>query len=191
MQPTRALVVAGGCAAILGTGYAVSPKELPSLDFVVPEADDSDATAAPSVDGSGDATELVEVNGATVPTKRGPVQVQLVLEGDQIVGINGLVLGSPHPRTIDVVAEAFPVLRDRVLEAQSYQVEYASGASFFSPGFTESVRTAMVTAGLVEDGEAIAQPGEAADGTADYTQSGPDGEDFIIPEWADEEATDV
>lgn len=45
MRASRAVILAGGCAAILTAGWVVSPKELPTLDLV-PEAEaDPNATA--------------------------------------------------------------------------------------------------------------------------------------------------
>ncbi|SEJ49757.1 hypothetical protein SAMN05421637_2021 [Demequina mangrovi] len=41
-------MVAGGCAAIVGAGWAASPKELPSLDLVAPSSPESSAGAEAS-----------------------------------------------------------------------------------------------------------------------------------------------
>ncbi|WP_062384957.1 FMN-binding protein [Demequina iriomotensis] len=48
MRASRAVVVAGGCAAIVGAGWAVSPKELPTLDLVAPSTPEASATPSAS-----------------------------------------------------------------------------------------------------------------------------------------------
>lgn len=46
MRTSRAVMVAGGCAAIVGAGWAASPKEVPTLDLVAPASPTASPTAA-------------------------------------------------------------------------------------------------------------------------------------------------
>lgn len=192
MKTSRAFLFAGGSAMILGIGYQASPKELPSLDFVDPVGESTPAATDDAAGAGGGAPEaepeVTLVDGPAVYTQRGPVQVQLAIQEGTITAINGLALGSPHPNTIRIVSGALPELRERVLEGQTWDIEYASGASFFSPGFSESVRGAMETAGLVSGTQPVQQPGEAPDQSADYDLPGPDDSEFVIQPWADESA---
>ena len=162
MKTYRAIIVGGASAGIVTTGYLAAP-ELQELELAAPAGQEPATTNQRLVD------------GATVETQRGAVQVQLVLEGDEIVWVNPLKLGSKNAYTIEITSDAFPKLRERLLEAQDWDVEYVSGASFYSPGFVESARSAMRNAGLAEgDDEPVVQPGEANDGKADYSRPGPE-----------------
>lgn len=176
MRASRLVVVVGGSAVIIGAGYAASPKTLTGLDVAAPQP----SSASQSV---------TLVDGPTVNTQRGPVQMQIAVENGRIVRINGLAMGSSNPKTLGIVSEALPVLRERVLTAQTWDVEYASGASFFSPGFVESIRGAMERAGLVSGTQPVQQPGEARNQMADYSKPGPAQDDAVLPAWVSKDAT--
>jgi uncharacterized protein with FMN-binding domain len=174
MKTSRIVFVAGGAAAILGAGYVAGPESFPVLDTAAPSPSPGEPTASAQ-------PELI--NGTIASTQRGPVQVQIAVLNGQIVGVTTLSGSSPHPNTLRIVADALPVLRERVIQAQSWEVEYASGASFFSPGFSESVRGAMEAAGLTSGSTPVQQPGEGPDGRADYSRPGPEVE-VVIPPWS-------
>ncbi|MDN4475719.1 FMN-binding protein [Demequina sp. SYSU T00192] len=61
MRASRAVMVAGGCAAIVGAGWAASPKELPTLDLVAP--------SSPEASPSATATATAEPGGSADPTE--------------------------------------------------------------------------------------------------------------------------
>ncbi|WP_062287278.1 FMN-binding protein [Demequina phytophila] len=214
MRTSRAVVVAGGCAAILGAGWAVAPKELPTLDLVAPASPDASPTASasasptasatvapapapaptPSItcepDDSGDdedddkdfaedddcatvtpapvasdtaaapdpaptATAAADPapassthDGPVVTNARGDYQARITVVGGEVTDVQAIVAGTQDAQSVQINARAIPELRDKVLAAQTWDVEAVSGASFTSPAFTESLRGAFEEAGL-------------------------------------------
>ena len=144
MRASRAVVVAGGCAAIVGAGWAVAPKELPTLDLADPSAA-PDATATPdSTVAAGAAT----VDGPVVTNLRGDFQARIRVEDGTVTAVEALAAGTRDAQSVQINGVAIPELVSRVLAAQSWEVEAVSGASYTSPGFLESVRGAFEAAGL-------------------------------------------
>ncbi|MFF5156664.1 FMN-binding protein [Streptomyces sp. NPDC000348] len=95
---------------------------------------------APSVSASpgspGSTTRVVA--GPTVDTEKGPVQVEVTLDGDRISAVR--MLRQPdHPQT----TAAVPVLIEETLEAQSADVDTVSGATVTSDGYRESLQAAL------------------------------------------------
>ncbi|MFI1421302.1 FMN-binding protein [Streptomyces sp. NPDC020731] len=95
---------------------------------------------APSVStspGSPGSTTRV-VAGPTVDTEKGPVQVEVTLDGDRISAVR--MLRQPdHPQT----TAAVPVLIEETLQAQSADVDTVSGATVTSDGYRESLQAAL------------------------------------------------
>ena len=48
MRAARAAMVAGGCAVIVGAGWTVAPKELPTLELATPTSPDAAPSQSPS-----------------------------------------------------------------------------------------------------------------------------------------------
>lgn len=78
------------------------------------------------------------VAGPTVDTEKGPVQVEVTLDGDRIGAVR--MLRQPdHPQT----TAAVPVLIEETLRAQSADVDTVSGATVTSDGYRESLQAAL------------------------------------------------
>ncbi|WP_431997974.1 FMN-binding protein [Streptomyces fungicidicus] len=91
----------------------------------------------PSVSTSPGGTTRV-VAGPTVDTEKGPVQVEVTLDGDRIGAVR--MLRQPdHPQT----TAAVPVLIEETLRAQSADVDTVSGATVTSDGYRESLQAAL------------------------------------------------
>ncbi|MFI8190048.1 FMN-binding protein [Streptomyces sp. NPDC085946] len=95
---------------------------------------------SPSPGSAGSARRVVA--GSTVVTDKGPVQVEVTLDGDRISAVR--MLRQPdHPQT----AAAVPRLVEETLEAQSADVDTVSGATLTSDGYRESLQAALDAAG--------------------------------------------
>jgi uncharacterized protein with FMN-binding domain len=83
------------------------------------------------------------VDGASVETGRGPVQVRVTFQGDKILEVDAVVLpsGSRHDRAINDAA--VPILHSEVLQAQSANVDMVSGATLTSEGYLSSLQSAI------------------------------------------------
>lgn len=78
------------------------------------------------------------VAGPTVDTEKGPVRVEVTLDGDRITDVR--MLRQPdHPQT----TAAVPVLIEETLRAQSADVDTVSGATVTSDGYRRSLQAAL------------------------------------------------
>ena len=83
------------------------------------------------------------VDGPTVATKWGPVQVRLTVQGSRILDVQALQLPSSHPRSNEISQQAAPLLRSEALQAQSARINILSGASYTSVGYANSLQGAL------------------------------------------------
>lgn len=129
----RALVI-GGAALFATAGSLVFPagKFMPSILVGEGPAADPGKTAA--------AGEQV-LTGDAIETRYGTVQVQVTIKGEKITDVAALKVPSgPNQRYTDF---AVPVLTEQVLAAQSAEIAGASGASYTSQGFVQSLQSAL------------------------------------------------
>jgi uncharacterized protein with FMN-binding domain len=100
------------------------------------------AAPAPTASSSGGTAQRT-VAGSTVNTEKGPVQVQVALDGDRITAVT-LLQQPNHPQT----TAAVPQLVEETLEAQSADIDTVSGATVTSDGYRESLQAALDAAGV-------------------------------------------
>lgn len=93
------------------------------------------ATAAP--------TALVTVNGTSVDTQYGPVQVQVVLRGTRVVRATAIDYPQSGGRDREISSYAIPLLQQETLTAQSARVDTVSGATYTSDGYRRSLQAAL------------------------------------------------
>jgi uncharacterized protein with FMN-binding domain len=94
------------------------------------------ASASPSVSASEASSQTVD--GSTLSTEKGPVQVRVTFSGTKITAVE--MLQQPnHPQT----TAAVPKLIAETLEAQSADIDTVSGASITSEGYKESLQAAI------------------------------------------------
>lgn len=127
-QTTKALLFAGASATVLA---ACSGAEEPA---------ETTTAAAPAADVS--YADGVYV-GPRVENLRGGYQAQVTIEGGTITAVDPVEAGTNEPESLRVNAFAVPDLVERVLAAQSADVEHVSGSSFTSPAFLESIAGAL------------------------------------------------
>ena len=140
MKAQRMAGVMAASGAILVAGYAAAPTTHVVEEEVI--ADDPCADDA-------SALECGETfDGPPVSNQRGTYQAQIVVLDGVVVDVKALEAGTSAPESVSVNAMAIPQFRERVLEAQSWDVEAVSGASYTSPAFTESLQGAFEAAGL-------------------------------------------
>jgi uncharacterized protein with FMN-binding domain len=81
--------------------------------------------------------------GPRIETDYGPVQVKVTVKAGAIVDIQTLIMPSFHERSRWIVANLVPRLRQRVLTAQSADVDVLSEATFTSGGYLSSLQAAL------------------------------------------------
>jgi uncharacterized protein with FMN-binding domain len=134
MRKQRIAMIAGSCSLIIGVGWAVSPKELAKL---AAEPNSTDAPAGSEV-----------FTGPEVSNLKGTYQVAIVVADGVVTDVRPLQAGTTAADSVRVNQSALPELERRMLDAQSWDVDYVSGASYTSPAIVESAKGAFQQAGL-------------------------------------------
>ncbi|HEY3478528.1 MAG TPA: FMN-binding protein [Streptomyces sp.] len=101
----------------------------------------SKATSSPS------APVTRTVDGDTVQTRYGPVQLRVTLTGGKITAVTTLQLPEDNPRDQEISGFAVPQLTQEALAAQSARIDTVSGASYTSDGYIQSLQSALDKAG--------------------------------------------
>ena len=81
--------------------------------------------------------------GKAINTPYGTVQIALVVQNGQIVDVQELQMPSDRRLSAQISAQAGPMLKDQVIQAQSDQINGVSGASYTSYGFYLSLQSAL------------------------------------------------
>jgi uncharacterized protein with FMN-binding domain len=114
----------------------------------------SGSTATPSASASATSGSASAADGTytgdvvDVGRGYGNVQVEITVTGGRVVDVQALAVPQNDPRSSQISNVAIPYLVDQALQAQSADVAGVSGASYTSAGFAESLRSALVAAGL-------------------------------------------
>lgn len=113
-----------------------------------PGSSGSSGSASPSATASPTTAATRTVTGPAVQTRWGPVQVELTVEGDQIVDVVVVQYPDGNHHDQEINAYALPVLVDETLTAQSAGIDMVSGATVTSQGYVQSLQAALDEAGL-------------------------------------------
>jgi uncharacterized protein with FMN-binding domain len=88
------------------------------------------------------------VTGDDFPNQYGDVQVQITVQGHQLLDVQPLQLPSSHQRSQEISQQAAPILRQEALQSQNAQIDLLSGATFTSESYAESLQSALDRAGI-------------------------------------------
>lgn len=154
----RAALVATS-AGIVGAGLGAAPQVGFPPDTPGPAlmATPRDRVIEPSLDPaaspSASAEPVVQAatgtfTGPPVHNTKGTFQLEIVVADGVVTDVVFLTAGTETPQSRAVNFRALPILEERILDAQSWNVAYVSGASFTSPAIVESARGAFASAGL-------------------------------------------
>ena len=83
------------------------------------------------------------VNGTSIDTQYGPVQVQLAIRGGRIVRATAIDFPQGGGRNQEINSYAIPLLQRETLAAQNAHIDTISGASFTSAGYEQSLQAAL------------------------------------------------
>ena len=86
--------------------------------------------------------------GKTVSTRYGDVQVQITVQSGKVTEVTALHLTDAERRSQMISAQAAPILRGEVLQAQSANVQTVSGATITSDAYLTSLQAALDAAHL-------------------------------------------
>ena len=129
-------------AVAAGTGSAVSSGT---------SSGTGSSTSSGSSSSSGStSTATTKYTGDAVDVGRnyGTVQVEISVGGGRLVDVTALAVPENDPRSSSISQQVMPTLISQAVSAQSASIAGVSGATYTSNGFAESLRSALVKAGL-------------------------------------------
>jgi uncharacterized protein with FMN-binding domain len=107
-------------------------------------ADPAAAATAPPATGSGSGSGSGKTyDGSVTPTRWGPVQVRITVDGGKITDVTAVTYPTSNRRDQQINAYALPKLRSEVLQAQSADIDSVSGATVTSDGYRTSLQAAL------------------------------------------------
>jgi uncharacterized protein with FMN-binding domain len=106
-------------------------------------------TATPKATATGGSASgaATSATGTGVDVGYGIVQVTVTLTDGKITAIDAVQLPNNDGHSARISQQAWPMLVDQAIKAQSSQISGISGASYTSYGFSESLKAALVSLG--------------------------------------------
>lgn len=83
------------------------------------------------------------VDGDTIQTRYGPVQVRVTLTGGKLTGVSVLQVPDRNGRDQEISSFSVPQLTQEALAAQSARIDSVSGATYTSEGYVQSLQSAL------------------------------------------------
>ena len=139
----------GSTATAPTSSAAPTVTTLPTVSSTNPAVVDQPAatTAAPSttqLPSAGSSCEGKTVDGPTIDTRWGPVQVEAVVSSTgQICDVDAIQSPSDHRRSVIDQPRALPILHTEVMDAQSTNINGVSGATVTSVGYVKSLQAIL------------------------------------------------
>jgi len=133
-------------------GATVPPPVSSTLPAVAgqptPATTQPPAPATTSAAATSGACEGKTIDGPTVDTRWGPVQVEAVISPTgQICDVDAIQSPNSHGRSIRINDEALPILHTEVIKAQSANINGVSGATVTSRGYQRSLQSILDSVG--------------------------------------------
>jgi uncharacterized protein with FMN-binding domain len=86
---------------------------------------------------------VVVVNGSSIGTPYGPIQIQVTIQAQRITKTTVLDYPQDGGRSQEINDQALPVLGSETLSAQSAKIDTVSGATYTSDGYRQSLQAAL------------------------------------------------
>ena len=83
------------------------------------------------------------VDGASIDTRWGPVQVEVTIASGKITDVQPLAVPYDNGKSQEINNYAVPILRQEIIDAQSAQIDTVSGATYTSGGYRDSLQSAL------------------------------------------------
>lgn len=168
MRTSRNIILGAACFGVLSAGWvaghpgpdrqeadaAVAASDTGSPGTVVADPPAASSEAADQASPTASATNEPEASladgtftGAVISNDRGQFEASITITDGVITDVTILRQGTQEAQSQRINAMAGPQLVERILAAQTWQVEAVSGASYSSDGVTASVRDALAQAG--------------------------------------------
>ena len=149
MRARAAFLAGAGSAALLAIGWNASlslattntTNSVPAAAGTsgVATTKSSSAASTPAPAGPADGT----YQGQAIDYQFGTVQVSVVIAGGQITDVQNNIVQATRGRD-----QAFPLLLNEVLQAQSAHISNLSGATYTTRAYEQAVQSALDAAGF-------------------------------------------
>lgn len=154
MARRNALVVGASAAAVgllflfpTSTNRSSSPRR-PGQAFAHPGIVVVAASPASSARPTSPTPVDVLINGTSVDTQYGPVQVQVRVRQHRVVSAIAIDYPQGSGQDQEINRVAVPILEHEAVQAQSARIDTVSGATFTSDGYRRSLQAALDLAHL-------------------------------------------
>ncbi|MFE2584466.1 FMN-binding protein [Streptomyces sp. NPDC059378] len=152
-RPLRRIVLSGA-ATVCGTVLLLSLKPhtstavavAPPASSAASSGSGSSGSSGSGSSGSSGSSGTRTVNGETVQTRWGPVQVRITLKDGRLTEVTAVTYPQENPRDQEINSYAVPQLRREALAAQSAEIDTVSGATYTSDGYRRSLQSALDSA---------------------------------------------
>jgi len=124
-------------AAAVQTGSAATAAPDPQATSGTTSSGDTSSDTSSGKLASGTFT------GDSVATRWGDVQVQITVKNGKITKSEAIVYPTENNRDVEINNTALPILSDEVVSAQSANIDFVSGATVTSTGYTQSLQSAI------------------------------------------------
>ena len=153
----RALLVGAGTLAGVAALITLNPE---AGTATTATASGATSTGSSSAGSSGTSAGTSATTGTTatdgtyagdavdVGRGYGTVQVQVTVTSGKVVDVTALAVPQNDPRSSQISSQAVPMLVQQAIAAQTASISGVSGATYTSSGFAQSLRSALVQAGL-------------------------------------------
>jgi uncharacterized protein with FMN-binding domain len=119
--------------------------EQPATDAAPATAPDpataTDSAPTTTAAAAGEAPQVVD--GDSIDTRWGPVQVEVTVAGGKITDVQPLAVPYDNGRSQEINNYAVPILHQEIIDAQSAQIDTVSGATYTSEGYRQSLQAAL------------------------------------------------
>ncbi len=148
----HAHVVSGTAAAdsiTPGSATASAPIiTVPSSTSAAAAPAPAAAAPAPAAAAPAAPAAATVIDGDSVNTSYGPVQVEITVAGGVITDVQAIHYPNNDGEDRQINSRALPLLNSKVLSAQSAKIDGVSGATYTSVGYLRSLQSAIDIAGL-------------------------------------------
>ncbi len=148
-RPLRRIVLASA-ATVSGMVLLLSlkPHTMPTVADVAtsPVPSSSSGASSGGTGSSGSATGAQTLTGDSVQTRYGPVQLRITLKNGRLTDVTAITYPQENPRDEQINSYAIPQLTREALTAQSADIDTASGATYTSEGYRQSLQSALDSA---------------------------------------------
>ncbi|WP_062301194.1 FMN-binding protein [Demequina subtropica] len=125
-----------------------APSDTPASSSTDTSTDTSTSTESATPDTSGSSGSSGTYDGEAVSSRYGTFQAEITVEDGVMTEIAWLQSGEADHHSQAINDYAIPVLEDAILQAQSTDVGYVSGASYTSDAVEQAIESAMQVAGI-------------------------------------------